>query len=98
MSDDELDRLNETYRYDGLVFVRKRKIGVYWRGTDGEPTGKALMRFDNIEDAEEWAWSRAGRGKSESADVCPHGRGPTADSEAGTDIVGGHSVRRVTQP
>ena len=52
MSDDELDRLNETYRHDGLVFVRKRKIGVYWRGTDGEPTGKALMRFDNIKDAE----------------------------------------------
>ena len=68
MSDDELDRLNETYRYDGLVFVCKRKIGVYWRGTDGEPTGKALMRFDNIEDAEEWAWDRHLRNQEEPAE------------------------------
>ena len=48
MSDGELDRLNDEYRREGLVFVRKRKIGVYLRGTDGEPTGDALMRFENV--------------------------------------------------
>lgn len=41
-----------------LVFVRKRRIGAYWAGDDGQPTGEPLERFDNAEDAKEWAWAR----------------------------------------
>lgn len=73
MSDGDLDRLNDTYRLElearyGLVFARKRKIGVYRRGTDGRPTGDALMRFENIEDAEEWLWQRILRDQEEPAE------------------------------
>ena len=68
MSDGEIDRLNDNYRHDGLVFVRKRKIGVYELGEGGEATGAALMRFENIEDADEWAWERHLQSQEEPAD------------------------------
>ena len=82
MIDGEIDRLNGTYRFEledryGWVFVRiatpiratlPYKIGVYGRGTDGQPTGDALMRFANIEDAEEWLYERILRDQEEPAE------------------------------
>ena len=55
---DQLKRLDRDYEREGIVFSwRAGKIGVYHRGATGQPTGRALMRFANHEDAEEWVWN-----------------------------------------
>ena len=69
VADSEIDRLNDDYCHDDIVFVRKREreIDVY-EGEGGEPTGAALMQFENIEDADEWAWERHLQSQEEPAD------------------------------
>ena len=61
--DAAIAELNDRYWRDGYVLVRERKVGVYWREKDGQPTGRPLIRFDatlvpGLEDAEEWLWDR----------------------------------------
>ena len=61
--DARIAELNRQYWPDGFVLVRKRKVGIYWRDADGQPTGRPLIRFDatlvpGLEDAEEWLWNR----------------------------------------
>ena len=64
MNDGELDWLNDTYRFLKLVFVsRGDRIFLFRRGTDGEPTGDVLRRFEDIDKAEKWMHARVQRGR-----------------------------------